>query len=86
MQPPDSGLVVVVAALVVVSAVGVVSKAVVEMTIDVSTVDNVVPDHVSTPEEIEAEVKMEEICDDGLQRPAYTLDVARKTVNKHFKL
>lgn len=86
MQPPDSGFVVVVAALVVVSAVGMVSKTVVEMAIDVSTVDNVVPDHVSTPEKIEAVLTMEEICDDDSQRPAYTPDVARTTVNKYFKL
>lgn len=85
MQPADSCLAVVVIVVVVISAVGVVSKTVVEMAIDISTVDNVVLDHCSTPEEIEAEVTIEEICDDGLQRPAYTLDVAT-TVNKYFKL
>jgi hypothetical protein len=69
MQPGVSGSVVVVAAVVVVSAAE-------------EAVDNAVVDHVSTPEEAEVKVTMEEVPDDGLQRPAYTLEAARTTVNK----
>jgi len=78
--------VVVVAVLVVVSVAGVVSKTVVEMSTDVSAADNAVVDHVSTTEEVEVEATIMEVPDDGLQRPAYALDVARITVNKCFEV
>jgi hypothetical protein len=78
--------VVVVAVLVVVSVAGVVSKTVVGMSTDVSAADSAVVDHVSATEEVEVEATIMEVPDDGLQRPAYTLDVARTTVKKCFKV
>lgn len=86
MQPAGSGSVVVVAAVVVISVADAVSKTVVEMATDVSAVDNAVVDGAPSPEEIEVKATMEEASGDGLQRPAYTLDVARTTVNKCFKV